>query len=375
MPQPTFGIEEEFVLLDPMTLTTIDLAPAAILELRAGEEGDVGKEFFASQVEFASPVLSTAAEALETLRDFRTRLDHWADDNGVLAAGTGTPFRTRPQARISADERYERIADDVSGVTPDHQINGLHVHVGIPDAEAGVRASNELRAWLPVLLALSANSPFWQGQDTGFDSWRAIHSRRWTTYGVPPRFRDAADHDAVVEALTGVGATSDPGTINWNVRLSSRYPTVEVRVFDAQLDPSSSVALAVITRALVTSAERAPSEEQSGCLDLTDAALWHAARYGVRETLVHPQTNRLVSAAGALDALRERVEPSLFGPDERALVDELLDRTRRGGTGAALQRRASASGRGELAELLRRRLADTDPLTRSGPAQPLAAGL
>ena len=95
---------------------------------------------------------------------------------------------------MSDSERYARIAGDIATITAEHQINGLHVHVGFDDREERVRSLNALRPWLPTLLALSSNSPFWSGHDTGFDSWRAIHSRRLTTYGTPPVFRDAADY-------------------------------------------------------------------------------------------------------------------------------------------------------------------------------------
>jgi glutamate---cysteine ligase / carboxylate-amine ligase len=352
--QPTFGIEEEFVLLDPVTLTAVDRAPEAIASLGSADGGIVGKEFFPSQVEFGSPVLSTADEAWEAVRGFRRRLARWADEAGLIAAGTGTPFRTRPHSGISADERYAHIAGDIAGVTPDHQINGMHVHVAIPDREAGIRVSNALRRWLPLLLALSSNSPFWHGVDTGFDSWRAIHGRRWTTHGVPPVFRDAAEHDATLDALRGIGATSDPGTINWNVRLSARYPTAEVRVFDAQLDSRSSVALAVITRALVASAaEDAP---RPPAIDITDAALWHAARYGVRSTLVHPLSGALVPAGEALGALDARIRPHLVEASARELVDDLLERMTREGSGATRQRQAGSVGRAELGALYRREL-------------------
>ncbi|WP_194409538.1 carboxylate-amine ligase [Microbacterium cremeum] len=353
--QPTFGIEEEFVLLDPATLTATDRAPEAIEALHAHGGGAVGKEFFPSQLEFGSPVLSSAAEGLDAVLGFRARLRSWADAAGLVAAGAGTPFRTQPRAGISADARYAHIAGDIAGVTPDHQINGLHVHVGIPDREYGIRASNLLRDWLPTLLAVSVDSPFWHGVDTGFDSWRSIHGRRWTTYGVPPRFADADEHDRVRAALSGVGATSDPGTINWNVRLSARYPTVEVRVFDAQLDGRSSVALALLTRAIVAAAEEAPTGGE-GDIDITDAALWHAARYGVRETLVHPLSSRLVPAREALDALRSFTRPHLADGTERELVDELLERLLRDGSSAERQRTVGAAGVDGLAELYRREL-------------------
>jgi carboxylate-amine ligase len=364
--EPTFGIEEEFVLLDPHTLIAVDRAPEAIAAL-SGARGAVGKEFFPSQIEFASPVFTSVTEALDAVREFRRSLAAWAEAAGLVAAGTGTPFRTGPGSEISPDVRYAHIADDIAGVTPDHQINGLHVHVGIPDAESGVRASNTLRVWLPTLLALSSNSPYWHGEDTGFDSWRAIHSRRWTTYGAPPFFRDAAEHDAARWALRGIGATSDPGTINWNVRLSARYPTVEVRVFDAQLDPRSSVALAAITRALVASADLptvpAARDQPSEAMDLTDAALWHAARFGLGGTLVHPFSGRVLPARDVLHAFDDRIRPHLADPAERDLVDELLRRAIRDGSGAARQRRARTSGLGGLARLYRQELADAGNVT------------
>lgn len=347
----TFGIEEEFVILDPATLLPVDCAPAfTAIEQRGGR---VAHEFFPSQIEFASPAFTDSREALESLLGFRRRLGRWAASAGLVAAGSGTPFRTGPHSAVTTGERYARIAADVAGITAEHQINGLHVHVGIPDREAGVRASNALRPWLPVLLAMSANSPFWQGSNTGFESWRAIHSRRWTTYGIPPRFRDATDYDTALRALAGIGATTDPGTINWNVRLSDAYPTVEVRVFDAQLDPWSTLALAIITRALVERAEEPPPPR---CFDVTDAALWHAARHGVTTTLVHPLDGRVARARDVLQALRDQLALDSMTSWEQQCVDDLFGRLNRGETGAALQRQASLDRATGLAELYRRQL-------------------
>jgi carboxylate-amine ligase len=221
----TFGIEEEFVLLDRTRLEAVDLGGEAVAALSRGQgsAGDtIVHEFFESQLEHATPVCAGLPDAWDAVTGFRRRLADWADAAGVLAVGSGTPFRVAEPSAVTADERYERIAHDIGGLTAEHQINGLHVHVGIPDRDAGVHISNGLRPWLPVLLALSANSPFWQGRDTDFDSWRTIHSRRWTTHGVPPLFRDAADYDRTVAALRGLGATSDPATINWQCGHSPR---------------------------------------------------------------------------------------------------------------------------------------------------------
>lgn len=347
----TFGLEEEFVLLDPRTLTTRDVGLQAVEQLRGIGPGLVVREFFPSQIEYATPVCRTVGEALADVAAFRRRLAEWADAAGVVVASTGSPFAASERAP-ELHGRYATIAHDIAGLTTEHQLNGLHVHVGIPDRDAGIRASNFLRPWLPVLLALAANSPFWHGQDTGFASWRAIHSRRWTTHGIPPYFADAAEHDEARARLVGVGATSDAGTINWHTRLSAAHPTLEVRVCDAQLDPHSSVALAALIRALVVvgfdSDVPRPTRYEGW-----DAALWHAARHGTASTLVDPRSGRLVPAAVVIDALHDLIRPHL-GDDDDRVIDGFLADVAQGGGGAAQQRRAHRRGR--LVALYRDRL-------------------
>jgi carboxylate-amine ligase len=347
----TFGIEEEFLLLDPATLTPVEGAAQAVAALDDGRsDGRIAREFLCSQVEYATPVCTSATDAHDALLDFRRRLGRWADEAAVIAAATGTTPAGRLPTTISTGERYAQISSEVTELVGEHHIGGLHVHVGI-DREEGVSASNALRGWLPVLLALSGNSPLWNGADTGYDSWRAIHSRRWTTYGIPPAFRDLEDYEETTAALIGIGATTDPRAINWNLRLSTRFPTLEVRVCDAQLDAGSAVALAVVIRALVdavrdSGASSAPDHAP------WDAALWHAARHGLGSTLVHPDTGRLAPAEEVLRALKERVAPHLHGDDVRA-AEGLLGRRL---TGAGAQRAAHRAGIPALAGLYREQL-------------------
>src|SRR5690606_39114917 len=142
--------------------------------------------------------------AFQDLTAFRRALAAWADRRALVAAGTGTPPQTTSSTRLVDDARYERISHDIAGLAAEHQINGLHIHLAIRDRDEGIAISNGLRPWLAPLLALSANSPLWAGADTGFDSWRTLHSRRWTTFGIPPLFRDAAHYDDVVADLTGI---------------------------------------------------------------------------------------------------------------------------------------------------------------------------
>lgn len=342
----TFGIEEEFVLLRPGTLTTADVGLQAVQELQDACPGVIVREFMASQIEFATPVTATAAESMEAVSAFRFELGEWAAAHNVIAAGTGTPFLARPMVE-GWEGRYREIADHVQLLSAGHHINGQHVHVAISDAEAGVRAMNALRPWLPILLALSSNSPFWQGVDTGFASWRAMHSRRWTTYGIPPWFTSAKEYDRTVAAQIGIGATLDAGCINWSARLSQTHPTLEVRVCDVQLDPASAVALALIIRALVVDGEdqEVPRPHEP---DLVDAALWQAAREGVGGLLVDPVTGSMVSAQAVVDRLRDHLSLS---EGDALIVDAFLLGISRTGSGARRQREALEEGTSRLGAL------------------------
>lgn len=368
VPALTFGIEEEFALLDAHTLSTVDAGPRAVAQLSRQHPGHVTHEFYSSQIEYSSPVFADMAQALAALTQFRADLGAWALDHHVIAVGTGTPYRTTVASQVHDEARYQRIGRDIAGLTAEHQINGMHVHVGVGSREEGVRASDALRPWLPVLLALSTNSPYWQGHDTGWASWRALHSRRWTTYGIPPRFETVDAYNRTVAALEGIGVTSDRGTVNWSVRLSAAHPTVETRVCDAQLDARSTVALAALIRALVCGADRTltPVEPAPG---IWDAALWHAGRYGLASELVEPRTGRLAPAQIAVESLRGHVSGALHALGDDRIVDAFLHRVLREGTGSRVQRRSARHGERALAELYRRSIAgDLAGAPRAGKA-------
>lgn len=342
----TFGIEEEFVLLDQTRLSPINAAANIHQALLAAgvQPSVVHREFFQSQLEFASPVFTELATAAAHLSSFRAALSRAADAQNVLAAGVGTPYNLDGSPALSHGTRYDEVASNVRGLTADHHINGVHVHVGIPGREAGVVALNGVRRWLPVLLAISANSPYWRGTDTGYASWRTIHSRRWTTAGCPPVFADAADYDRRIRSLTGIGATADAGTIAWYARLSERQPTLEFRVADAQLDGDGSLLIAALCRALVATTLRARTVQDQPAPELLDAALWHAARDGLTGTLVHPLRGVLVPAAKALEVLLAQIHKELANAGDMAAVERILATMMARGTGAELQRHAIATG-------------------------------
>jgi glutamate---cysteine ligase / carboxylate-amine ligase len=352
----TFGIEEEFVLLDRATLTPVPVSAELRSELARFDFGGgvVHSEFLLSQLEYASPVLRTFEEAAQSLWAFRTALDGCTDGHGVVAAGVGTPFANPTQTLVTADDRYVEIADSMGALALEHHISGLHVHVGVPDRNAAIRALNYLRPWLPVLLAMSANSPFWCGKDTTFGSWRAIQYRRWTTAGCPPVFANAADYDRRTQALIGIGVTPDKGSISWSARLSARHPTVEIRVADAQLEPSTTLFLALLGRALVaTSMDRPTNPPVDPGPELLDAALWHAARHGLSGELVHPVEGKLAPATEAIESLLDETHQALKAAGDLAIVTALAEQLLLIGTGADRQRHAFArNGKEGLAVFL-----------------------
>ena len=327
----TFGLEEEFMLVDPLTLEQQPLADAVLARL-AGTIA--AHEFLASQIEHASHVFSELPRALDELSAFRSKLADAAHAEGVVIYSAGMPFQAAAYPTLTDNPRYERVRSGFREVVADHQVNGLHVHVAVPNREVGVRVLGRIRPWLPTLLALSGNSPFWRGVDTGFASWRTIMMRRWVTGGCPPVFADAADYDRRLAALVGVGGTVDVETVAWNARLSEHYPTLEFRVFDAQLTAADSVLLAALARGLV---ERAIADDAAPMPvvdpELLDASLWHAARDGLSDQLVCEGS--LVPAQVAVAALLDHV---MLSPADAAFVDEHLMT----GSGAERQREAFA---------------------------------
>ncbi|TFD93351.1 YbdK family carboxylate-amine ligase [Cryobacterium lactosi] len=340
----TFGIEEEYFLVDPQTLRPVNLADPVLDDLTPGP-GVVTREFLASQLERATAVFTELAEAEADLTRFRADLASAADRHGVLAIGAGTPFDAHPVPTLTDAARYHRIESGVRGVVRDHQICATHVHVGVPDRQSGVLALNTVRLWLPTLLALTGNSPFWRGRSTGFDSWRAVIMRRWATTGCPPAFIDADDYDRRLRRLIGVGATVDTATVAWYARLSEVHPTLEVRVADAQLDLAPTLLLAALTRALVVSALAEPRARPLEVEpELLDAALWQASRDGMNGQLLDPATRTLQPAGAVVASLLRQVSGALEQAGDRPQVSALLDRVGQTGTGANRQQQAFRSG-------------------------------
>lgn len=341
-----FGIEEEYLLVDRATL--LPAAPTSE-QLRAlaaipPSGGQITTEWLACQVEYASAVLRTAAEGFDALIGFREALASTADRLGLSTAALGTaPQLAEVPAAISDGERYREMTALAPAIAAEQLINGMHVHVGVPDQETGVRALNGIRRWLPVLTALSANSPVWRGVDSGFASWRSIHYRRWVVNGTPPHFADAADYDSHIAALRRTDVIGEESMVGWLARLSPRHGTVEIRACDVQLSADDALTLALLIRSLVEVEIEDPVAEAIPTA-LLDVAHWQAARFGTAETLMDADVQRSVPAAAAVWAAVDRAQPTLtaHGDDERVRTG--VRRLLHAGTGAHRQRAALARG-------------------------------
>jgi glutamate---cysteine ligase / carboxylate-amine ligase len=346
----TIGVEEEYLLLDPDTGLPVPQAgkvrmAAGLGHIVAAQE--VQHELLQAQVEVATPVCDTLEEAGGHLLRLRHAVAVAAEEHGCRVAACGTaPLRHGGPEAVTDKARYRAMVTQAPQLVAEQLVNGMHVHVAVPGQEEGVQVLNRIRAWLPTLTAMSANSPLWDGHDTGFASWRTVIFSRWPVSGMPPSFQDAADYERRVKRLVEADLIADTGQIYWQARLSPRYPTIEVRCFDVQLSADEAVMLAGIIRALVETAlaETADGAPANDCApELLQAAMWHAARHGLGDTLVDPGgTPR--RAGDVVHQLLRHVAPALDASGDTRHVMALIHRLLRNGTGADCQRAALAEG-------------------------------
>jgi glutamate---cysteine ligase / carboxylate-amine ligase len=323
------GVEEELLLF-------AGARPAPVgEELAEDPDAPVEHELKLEQAELASDPAVELAELAEDLRRRRREVMASAADRGVTVAGLATsPTGTRPTP--TPDDRYERMLARFGLIADDQLTCGAHVHVSVASREEGVAVIDGVRPWLAVLLALSANSPYWGGTDTGYTSYRCLAWGRWPTAGPTARFGSLADYDRTVATLIDSGAALDTGMIYFDVRLSENYPTVEFRVADVGQEVEDSVLLAALCRAAADTVlhDGMPEVEVA----VLRAAAWRAARYGTSGELLDVRAGRLRPAADVVDRLLDELTPALRRTGDEQQARELVDRLWRRGTGAELQR-------------------------------------
>jgi glutamate---cysteine ligase / carboxylate-amine ligase len=355
----TVGVEEELLVVDPAG-RPVPLGPAALETAARRGEGETVEqhdlvmagridvlegahlvpELKEEQIELGTRVCSTLTEVDRELRHWRGEADRAAVTVGARVAALATsPVAVEPHN--TAGERFDRMAAAYGIMAHEQLTSGCHVHVSVDGDDEGVGVLDRIRVWLPVLTALSANSPFWFGRDTGYASYRAQAWNRWPSAGINGPYGTPAAYHRLVADLLATGTLLDEGMAYFDARLSARWPTVEVRVADVCLRVDDAVLLAGLVRGLVDTAAadwRAGRPVPEVRSELLRLAAWRASHSGLDGDLVHPATGRPAPAADVVAALVEHVRPALADNGDLALVEGHLARLLSRGPGSTLQR-------------------------------------
>ena len=350
----TIGLEEELFLVDAADGHLVNTGPEVIEQLGELPRGDIKNELHRSQIELITGVHTTVQAAVAELCELRRAV--LATGAGVIACGTH-PTAVEGDSQFTEKRRYERIHELLgdAGTTP---VCALHIHVGMPDADTAIRVFNGLRRHLPLLEAISANSPYRHGRDTGLASARQLTLRSWPRAGVPRAMADFDDFTASTARLTHVAEVPDYTFHWWKLRPHPRLGTVEIRALDTQISPQHTAGLAAAVQSLALHVSRAkPVEDPSG--EVLDEASFRAAREGVAATLpveddsLHPVPEMLERMIeGVREAARELgCEQQLDG-----LSALLAD-----GGGAGIQRAACRGGEDGIDAVLEALVARAEP--------------
>lgn len=344
-----FGIEEEFFLADAGTRGTprdsrVSAFHRELARLVPGAE----REMMQSQVEISSPPATTLAEAAPVLAGLRAQVAEVArrHDLVVFAAGTHPMARWKRQ-QVTQATRYEQLLAELGLPGARNMVSGLHVHVAVPDPETRIDLMRRMLPFTPLLLALSASSPFWQQRATGLASYRLIANGEMPRTGLPDIFPDAAAYDRFVALMCETGAIKDASFLWWILRPSSKYPTLELRVADSCTRLDDGLAIAVFYRCLIRCLVRRP-DLHAGFDTVARAVvaenLWRVQRHGLAATLIDPESRAMVPVARLVrDAL------ALVAEDAAALGHvadlEHVETILTGGTSADRQLAVAAQAR------------------------------
>ncbi|MGW0041899.1 carboxylate-amine ligase [Rhodococcus sp. NPDC003348] len=339
--RPSFGVEEEFLLVDSETGQP-SLCNDAVVAAAERSGLDLQLELSQCQVETNSPVCWDTGTLRDHLLSSRSQVAAAAHSEGCRLVAAGTPILGPWRIPISDAERYQRMADRFGVLTIEQAVCGCHVHVDVPDRELAVQVCNHVRPWLPTLLALGANSALHRGADSGYSSWRSVVWSRWPTSGPPPLFRSAEHYDRMVDTLVDSGLLMDERMVYWDIRPSCHLPTVEIRIADVQPTVDEAILLATLIRALVATSTRvvaAGAAAPDVDLETLRAATWIAARDGLAGRAIDPRTATPSAPLPMIDALIAHVRDSLDEFGEYPRIDRLVRRQLATGNGAQWQRR------------------------------------
>ena len=352
----TVGVEEEYFVFDAKTRRAVRHVDPKFLMLAQVQLGDrVMTEMLQSQIEVATPPCSTFKHAREHLLHFRRTLGKAAAERKLGIAAMGTfPLAYWPEQSVTPKERYDAIMDDLQMIGYRNMLCGMHVHVEVPNVDTRINLIMRLTPYLPLLLALSTSSPFWQGQLTGLRGYRLAAYDELPRTGLPELFRTHEEYREYIAALTWAKIIPDESYIWWAVRPSLNNPTIELRIADSCTCVDDAIAIAALFRCLVRALDR--DRALNAGFDrvgraITEENKWHAQRYGIHATFIEPFARSPLGATEwldqVLDFIAEDIEAFDCGTEIRRLKGILAK-----GTSADHQvevfNKAKAAGRQRL---------------------------
>jgi carboxylate-amine ligase len=339
----TVGVEEEMLLATPDGF----LASAAeMLIADPTAAGRLSHELKREQIETATRPCGSMEDLRGQVAAEREHVAAVAARHGVLPCSSGTSPHPGTATPFPG-QRFSRINAEFAAMATGQLTCGMHVHVAVGSPDEAIGVVDRIRGWLALLTALAANSPFWQGEDSGYASYRMVVLSQLPPSGPAPVWGDLAAYQRCVDQVMATGAAFDPAMIYFDCRPSARYPTVEIRVSDVCAELDEVVLVAALCRALVDVA----AQEWADGVDPPDlpvpvvrSASWRASRYGMSDQLFDPSTGALAPAWDAVEHLVEHVRPALERNGDVDVVRRGLDLVRSRGTGADRQRAAWSSG-------------------------------
>ena len=337
----TIGVEEEYQIIDPHTRELSQSAHLVVPKAREVLGEEVQYEMILSQVEIATPICRNLENVQDQLVRLRTGVINAAEQVGVRIGAAGThPFSHWHNQQVTPKPRYEELIDTYRQSIREQIIYGCHVHIGLPNREIATQVLNHARAWLAPLLALSANSPYWLGDDTGYDNYRT--SLWWTVplSGPPPAFQSYEHYCDTIRDYVETNVVKEGTRVYWDLRLSERFPTIEFRVMDVCMRIETTVTLVGLIRALVRTCyemalQDTPHLQISS--EFLKAAHWCAARYGLNGELIDVHGKRSLPAHTFMQQMLDFLRPALEMEGDWERVSYGIQKILREGNGARQQ--------------------------------------
>ncbi len=358
-PRPTVGVEEEYQICDP---TSGDLVPR-VNELMAHADEHTARflayDLIQGLIEAVTDVAETVDEAAADLAGKRQRVLAYAEAEGCTLGITGAhPYADPRKTEFVDTESYRWVRNQLRYVAGRNLSFGLHVHVGVDDAERAIYVANRLRRWIGPLIAIAANSPFLDGVDTGWDSARSVAFGSFPRSGVPPHLRSWAHYEQIMSGLQAAESIEKPRHVWWNVRPHPTFGTVEVRACDVQMSLRRTAAIAALCQALVVeygNRHRAGEPEPDQDQEFLDDGRFKGMRFGLDATVIDAETHEIMSMremAQIMVADAGEASASLGTESHLKLLSEIID----AGNGATYQRALAKELGGDLVALQRRLL-------------------